>query len=269
MPNQTTIRIARAPGDSLRGLRRHQPAVHVLSNLVAMDLTANLLLAVGARVAMAHRAEEVADFVAAADALAINIGTLSNDWIEPMASAARQAVESGRPWTLDPVAVGSSPERKAVGTRLAGLQPAVICGNGAEILSLGTDEAIAGVDSAIDSTEALDAAHDLAKATGAVVAVTGTVDYVTDGEGIVAVANGHEMMTRVTGVGCALTALIAACCAVEPDPMTATAHALAILGLAGEVAAGEAAGPGSFRARLLDALYNMDEDALDVGARIQ
>ena len=269
LPNDMTI--ARAPGRSLRAIRDRGVAVHAISNLVAMDLTANLLLAVGARVAMAHGAEEVDDFVAAADCLSINIGTLAKEGIEPMAAAARRAVELGRPWALDPVAVGGSAARLAVGRRLAGLQPAVIRANAAEILSLGTadGQGFARVDSDVESAEALDAARDLAKASGAVVAVTGAVDYVTDGERIVAVANGHPMMTRVTGVGCALTALTAACCAVEPDPMAATAHALAMLGLAGELAAAEAAGPGSFRVRLLDELYNMDQEALEAGARIQ
>jgi hydroxyethylthiazole kinase len=275
LPNEMTIAMARAPGRSLRAIRDSGVAVHAISNLVAMDLTANLLLAVGARVAMAHGADEVDDFVGASDCLSINIGTLSKEGIEPMVAAARRAVDLGRPWVLDPVAVGASSARRVVGRRLAGLQPAVIRGNAAEILCLGTaDEkgfagVDAGVDSAIESAEALDAARDLAKASGAVVAVTGAVDYVTDGERIAAVTNGHALMTRVTGVGCALTALTAACCAVEPDPMAATAHALAILGLAGELAAAEAAGPGSFRARLLDELYNMDEAVLEAGARIQ
>ena len=273
MPNDPSIPKPGDPCRTLRAIRERAPRVHAITNFVAMDLTANLLLAAGARVAMAHRAQEVDDFVAAADALSINIGTLSNDWIEPMAAAARQAVDLGKPWTLDPVAVGASAERREVALRLAGLQPTVIRGNAAEILSLGSGEGegqdLAGVDSAIDSAEALDAARDLAKASGTVVAVTGAVDYVTDGTDILAVTNGHSMMARVTGTGCALTALIAACCAVTPGPLAATAHALAILGLAGELAASEARGPGSFRVRLVDVLYNMDEEALAAGARIQ
>jgi hydroxyethylthiazole kinase len=273
LPKDSSIPSAGDPCRTLRAIRERQPLVHAISNFVAMDVTANLLLAVGARVAMAHRAQEVDDFVTVSDALSVNIGTLSNDWIEPMAGAARRAVELGKPWVLDPVAAGSSAERRAVARRLVGLQPTVIRGNAAEILSLGSDEGdvqgLAGVDSAIEPAEALDAARDLARASGSVVAVTGAVDYVTDGKGILAVTNGHSIMTRVTGIGCALTALIAACCAVAPAPFAATAHALAILGLAGELAAGEALGPGSFRMRLIDVLYNMDEEALAAGARIQ
>jgi hydroxyethylthiazole kinase len=258
-----------SPWQTLRRIREREPLIHAMANFVAADLTANLLLAVGASAAMAHRGEEVEDFVALADALSINLGTLSNDRIEPMVAAARCAVELGRPWTLDPVAVGSSPERRDVASRLAGLQPTVIRGNAGEILSLGDAEEAAGVDSLIDSAEALDAARDLARSTGATVAVTGAVDYVTDGECILAVANGHPLMVRVTGVGCGLTALIAACCAVEPDAMTAAAHGLTILGLAGEIAASEAVGPASFRVRLIDSLYNLDEATLETGARIQ
>ena len=258
------------PWRTLRRIRERGPLIHAIANFVAADLTANLLLAVGASATMAHRGEEVEDFVALADALSINLGTLSNDRIEPMVAAARSAVELGKPWTLDPVAVGSSLERRDVASRLAGLQPTVIRGNAGEILSLGDAEGMAaGVDSPIDSAEALDAARDLARSTGATVAVTGAVDYVTDGERILAVANGHPLMVRVTGVGCGLTALIASCCAVEPDVMTATAHALSILGLAGEIAASDAVGPASFRVRLIDCLYNIDEETLETGARIQ
>ena len=154
--------------------------------------------------------------------------------------------------------------------RLAHLQPTVIRGNGSEILVLGGGMAPAGgVDSEVDSTEALDAAHDLARSTGAIVAVTGAVDYVTDGRAMVAVANGDPLMTKVTAMGCALTCLIGACCAVNQDHLAATAHGLAILGLSGELAAMEARGPASFRVNLLDALYNLDEAALVTGARIQ
>lgn len=262
---------APSPWRTLRRIREREPLVHAISNIPASDLTANVLLAIGASAAMAHRAQEVEDFVAAADALSINIGTLFNESIEPMVAAARHAVELGTPWVLDPVAVGGSQERRTVARRLSGLQPTVIRGNAAEILGLGsgTDQAVAAINSPIDSAEALDAARDLARSTGALVAVTGAVDYLTDGERIVAVANGHPLMARVTGVGCALTALVAACCAVEPDAMTAASHALAIFGLAGEIAATEAVGPASFRVRLIDTLYNMDEGTLETGARIQ
>jgi len=269
MTNETA-----GPWRTLSALRDRVPLVHNMTNFVAMDLAANLLLAAGASPAMVHAAEEVEDFLDQADALTINIGTLSAGWVEPMASAARKAVELGLPWILDPVGVGATPFRGETAQRLAHLQPSVIRGNGSEILCLGGGQASGeatthGVDSTVESAEALDAAHDLAKATGAIVAVTGAIDYVTDGERIVAVANGHPMMTRVTALGCALTCLMGACCAVNEDYLEATAHALAILGLAGELAAAEATGPASFRVRLIDAIYNLDEATLLDGARIQ
>ncbi len=258
------------PWPTLQEIRARAPLVHNMINLVAMDLAANLLLATGAAPAMVHAAEEVEDFLDRADALTINIGTLSSAADEPMARAARKAVELGRPWILDPVGVGATPFRSEAAVRLSRLQPTIIRGNGSEILALGGERSTGrGVESGVDSAEALDAARDLARATGAIVATTGAVDYVTDGERIVAVANGHPMMTRVTAMGCALTCLIGACCAVNPDHMAASAHGLAIFGLAGELAAAETTGPGSFRARFIDEIYTMDQAKLGEGARIQ
>ena len=259
------------PWRTLERVRERRPLVHVITSAVAADFTANLLLSAGARVAMAQDKAEVEDFVALADALLLNLGVLTADRAEPMIAAARFAVELGRPWVLDPVAVGSSLERRALATRLAGLQPTVIRGNAAEVLAMVEDAAApaAGVDSPLDAVEALDAAHDLSRSTGAVVAVTGSVDYVTDGTRLAAVDNGHHLMTRVTGLGCALSAVIAACCRVEEDALAAAGHALAVVGLAAELAAQAAEGPASFRAGLIDRLYGLDRESLLSGARIQ
>jgi len=262
---------ASSPWQTLQEVRERRPLVHVITNFVAADLTANLLLSAGARVVMAQDKSEAEDFVALADALCLNLGVLTAERVEPMVAAARFAVELGRPWVLDPVAVSASAERRSLARRLSGLQPTVIRGNAAEILALAEDEdvAAAGVDSPVDAAEALDAAHDLSRSTGALVAVSGSVDYVTDGVRLAAVTNGHHLMTRVTGVGCALSALMAACCSVQPDALAATSHALAILGVAGQLAADEAAGPASFRTGLVDRLFNLDRASLETGARIQ
>ncbi len=258
------------PWRTLNAVRLHAPLVHNITNFVAMDLAANLLLSAGGLPVMVHAGEEVEDAVSTADALTINTGTLSPGWIDSMTAAARKAVELGKPWVLDPAGAAATSHRHQVAKRLAHLQPTVIRGNGSEILVLGGGMAPAGgVDSEVDSAEALDAAHDLARSTGAIVAVTGAVDYVTDGRAMVAVANGDQLMTKVTAMGCALTCLIGACCAVNHDHLAATAHGLAILGLSGELAAIEARGPASFRVHLIDALYNLDEAALATGARIQ
>jgi len=258
------------PGHMLNALRRRAPLVHNITNLVAMDLAANLLQAAGAMPAMIHDSQEVGDVVAEADALTINIGTLSANWLEPMVEAARLAVDLGKPWVLDPVGGALSAHRGEVARRLAHLQPSVIRGNGAEIMALAQNKPPArGGDLQVDSTEALDAAFDLAKATGAVVAVTGAVDYVIDGKGIVAVANGHPLMAKVAGLDCALTCLVGACCAVGQDDMNATVYAHAIMGLCGELAAAGAQGPATFRTRLIDTLYNLDAATLNQGARMQ
>ena len=236
-----------------------------------MDLAANILLAAGASPVMTQVVAEIEDVVAKSDALSINLATPVADPGEILAQAARKAIEHGRPWVLDPVGCTMSDSRMQLARRLIRLQPTVVRGNGSEILALGSRASprARGVDSLVDSSEALDAARDLAKATGAVVAVTGAVDYVTDGKDIRAVANGDHIMAKVTGVGCSLSCLVAAFCAVNDNPLLATLHALAAMGVAGELAVAEASGPGSFRMRLIDALYNLDENTLSTIERIQ
>ena len=236
-----------------------------------MDLAANLLLAAGASPIMTQAPAEIEDVVGKAEALSVNLATPLPNPDETLSRAARKAVEQGRPWVLDPVGCTMSETRMETARRLTRLQPTVVRGNGSEILALGSRAAARsrGVDSLIDSSEALDAAHDLAKATGAVIAITGAVDYVTDGRHMRAVANGDLIMTKVTGVGCALSCLVAAFCAVTEDPLSATLHALAALGVAGELAVAEAAGPGRVRVRLIDALYTLDETTLSERARIE
>ena len=259
------------PWRTLQTIRRQAPLVHNITNFVAMDLAANVMLAVGASPAMVQAIEEVEEFVAKADALTVNIGTLSADRAEAMQVAAAAAVENGKPWVLDPVGVGGTRYRRDLAGRLCALRPTVIRGNGSEIMTLrkGAVARASGVDSAHASEEAIDAARALAADTGAVVAVTGAVDYVTDGRRLVAVVNGDPLMTRVTGLGCAQTALVAAALAVSGDPVEACANALAILGVAGEQAAASARGPGSFRVGLLDLLYSLPPETCDEQATIQ
>ncbi len=254
---------------SLSLLRSQRPLVHCVTNYVAMDISANLLLAAGASPVMAHALEEVEDIAGAAGALAINIGTLDERWVESMLAAAKAAVEAGVPWVLDPVGVNATAYRLEVAKRLMGLQPTVIRGNASEIATLGGGGGGGqGVDSTIESFDALDAAQELARKTGAVVAITGAVDYVTNGRELVAVANGHELMSRVTAVGCALTALTAACLAVRDDALSAAVHSLVLMGIAGELAAERAQGPASFRMQLLDSLYLLEEPQVLETARI-
>lgn len=262
----------RDPDPTRLALRREAPLVHNITNLVAMNLTAELLLAAGASPIMAHAREELGEVVAAADAVNINIGTLSLSWVETMVQAAEAAHEAGKPWVLDPVGAGATAYRSESAARLAALEPAVIRGNGSEIMAMadvaagGTPQ---GVDSTVESVEALDAAFSLSRHTGACVAVTGSVDYITDGVNMTAVANGVPLMAEVPATGCALSSLVAACLTVAANPMIATAHALAMMGVAGEIAARDAAGPGSFRWRLLDALYGLTAEDLQTMATIE
>jgi len=256
---------------TLSAVRAARPLVHNITNYVVMNSTANALLALGASPAMVHAAEEVEAFADLAQALVINIGTLSPPWVAAMKLAAARAVASGRPWVLDPVGAGATAYRSAVADDLARRRPAVVRGNASEILSLAgaAAETTRGVDSTQAAEAALEAARTLARRSGAIVAVTGAVDYVTDGERTAACHNGHPLMTRVTGMGCTASALVGACLAVEPDPLTAALHGLAILGIAGELAAEHASGPGTLQIDLYDVLANLDRETLDRQARLQ
>ena len=264
------MELAPAVADTLDHIRRQAPLVHNIINYVAMDVAANALLAVGASPVMAHALDEMRDFVAIAGALTVNIGTLSPPWVEAMLVATAAAGELGKPWALDPVGVGATPYRTTVARELAARRPTVIRGNASEILVLAGDAATStkGVDSTRGVDEARDAARALAANARCTVAVTGAVDYVTDGTTAFTVANGHPMMTKVTALGCTATALIGACLAVGTAPAPAAAHALAILGVCGEIAARGAEGPGSFRMRLIDALHQIDGNTLRRTARV-
>ena len=259
MPSAFSIKEA---ADALDALRAARPLVHNITNYVAMTLSANVLLAVGASPAMIHAVEEVDEFVAISSALVVNIGTLSEPWVEGMRRATRRAVALGKPWVLDPVGCGATKYRTDVALELARIAPTIIRGNASEIISLsGAAGGGKGVDSTASSDAAVDAARGLAKATGAIVAVTGATDYVTDGESLVAVTGGDALMPYSTALGCALSATVAAFAAVRP-PFEATAAALAIYGAAGAEAAGRCKGPGHLPAELCDALYQLDRTTL-------
>jgi hydroxyethylthiazole kinase len=256
---------------TLSAVRTARPLVHNITNYVVMNSSANALLALGASPAMVHAADEVEDFVDLAQALVINIGTLSPAWVAAMKLAAARAAARGKPWVLDPVGTGATTYRSGVASDLSLRHPAVVRGNASEVLSLAraTSEATRGVDSTQTSDAALNAARALARQTGAVVAVTGAVDYVTDGERVATCHNGHPLMARVTGMGCTATALIGACLAVESDRLAATLHALALLGLAGELAAERSAGPGTLQVHLYDALAGLDRETIQKRVRLQ
>ncbi|MCU0560590.1 MAG: hydroxyethylthiazole kinase [Desulfobacterales bacterium] len=263
--------LARAAAQNLATLRAKTPLVHNITNLVVMNYTANALLAMGASPVMAHALEEVAEMTALAGALVLNIGTLAPEWVESMLKAGQKALQLGIPVILDPVGSGATSLRtRTAGRIIAQARPAVVRGNASEILSLRqAGPGARGVDSRHGVDQAAEAARCLAAELTCVVAITGPVDFVTDGRRSVRVANGHPLMGRVTGTGCTATAAIAAFLAVDPDALRAAATALAYFGLAGETAARSAAAPGSFMIAMLDALYTITPEQLQAGCRIE
>lgn len=255
---------------SLTAIRQNKPLIHNITNYVVMNTTANALLACGASPVMAHAENEVADMVAYAGALVLNIGTLSDPWIRAMLKAGRRATELGKPIILDPVGSGATALRtKAATLLLQECTVTLIRGNASEILSLaGEASSTRGVDATDSVDSATRAAVTLARELNTTLAITGPTDLVTDGSRVVTVEGGHSLMPYVTGTGCTASALAGAFHAVDGDPVSAAATSLAYLGLAGEMAGARSAGPGSFQMHLLDALYQITPAELAAGCRI-
>lgn len=256
-------------GDYLRALRAETPLVHCITNYVAMNSTANLLLATGASPAMLHAPEEVAEFTAISAGLSINIGTISSHWADAMLTATQTANQHAIPWVLDPVAVGATHYRQTLCAKLLAFKPSVIRGNASEILALnGLASQGRGADSTAATGQAVNAAIALAQQHGCVVAMTGESDWVTDGKQHYRISGGHPLMPRVTTLGCGLSALVAAFVAANRQaPLGAASAALACFAIAGERAGRSAQGPGSFQAALLDALYQLTPDDLTTHAQ--
>jgi hydroxyethylthiazole kinase len=257
-----------SPGGTLQELRARKPLVHQITNYVVMNETANATLALGALPVMAHAPQEVEEMAAVAGALVLNIGTLSEHWVDAMLLAGKAA--SG-PIVLDPVGAGATRFRTETAKRLLDeLEVAVVRGNAAEVATLAGREAeIRGVESIGADGSSADLAREAARTLGSVVSVTGPIDHVSDGERVVAVSNGHELLGTVSGTGCMSTAVTGSFLAAKPaEPLEAAAEALAAFGVAGEDAARDARGPGTFHAALYDALYNLDPDTLDGRAKV-
>lgn len=254
---------------NLTSVRSQKPLVHSITNFVVMNFTANTLLAMGASPVMAHAEEEVEEMVSLAGALVLNIGTLSGPWIASMLKAGRKAAELRKPIILDPVGAGATELRTRTALELMqAAKPSVIRGNASEILALArTGSKTKGVDSLHTVEDLGNRVEEMALDQRAVFAVTGPRDLVTDGARTVMVENGHPLMSTITGTGCAATVTIGAFLAVDPDPWSAAATALAFFGLAGEIGASTSHGPGSFMTAFIDALYNLSPEALAAGCR--
>ncbi|MFT6222648.1 MAG: hydroxyethylthiazole kinase [Paracoccaceae bacterium] len=245
-------------------MRHAAPLVQCITNFVAMNFAANAVLAAGASPAMVHSHAEAEDFAAQCGALTINIGTLSPDWCVGMHAAVAGAKAHGKPWVLDPVAHFATPYRAQVARDLLSLEPDMVRGNASEIRALaGQQNAGRGVDAGDSVSQAEAAARDLAQAISGVVIVTGAVDFVTDGVRDAHVHGGVPMMTKVTAMGCALTAVTGAFAAAIDDPFDAAIAALSLFAQAGEQAATLANGPGSLAWQFLDALSAITPDAMD------
>lgn len=240
-------------------LKEAGPLVHCLTNSVVQEITANVLLAVGASPAMVSHPEEAKEFAAVADAVLINIGNPDPPALEAM----RGAIEHARgPWVLDPVAVGGLTVRTDFAAEVVRLRPAVIRANASEVRNLhaavtGTE---AGGGRGVDSTDAVDdareAAQELAELTGGAVAISGPADLVVSAGRTTRITGGSELMPLVIGTGCSLGAVVAAYASVADNPHDAAVAAHARFSAAAALAAPTSAGPGSFRGAWLDGLYN-------------
>ncbi|MGA3308440.1 MAG: hydroxyethylthiazole kinase [Xanthobacteraceae bacterium] len=248
--------IAESTATLLATMRAARPLVHNIANYVSMDVAANALLAIGASPAMVHAREEVAEFVGLSGALVINIGTLSMPWVEAMIIAAEAATRHGKPWVLDPVGAGATSLRNEAVKSLLLHRPSIIRGNASEIMAVAGGAGVApkGVDSANTTQEALAFAVSLAEHEHCIVIATGAIDIITDGRRVVKLGNGSPMMAKVTALGCALSAVTGAFAAITTDKFDAAVAAVAVYGIAGEIAAEPAKGPGSYRVAFLDEL---------------
>ena len=251
----------------LAAVRADSPLVHCITNIVVANFTANVLLAVGGAPAMVDAPEESGVLASVASGLLINLGTVTSAQAEGMSAAVSGANGAGTPWVLDPVAIGALPLRTKLATELAQLGPRVIRGNASEIAALTGGGGGRGVDSTAAPDDIADAAAEVALRFGTVAAVSGAVDLLTDGRRVVRIGAGHEALTKVTGVGCALGAVMAACVAVSADPLLAATAATALICVAGGEAAATTTGLGSFAVGLLDALSLLSPQ--DVARRAQ
>lgn len=233
----------------LARVARRRPRIHCLTNTVAQNVTANMLLAFGAVPSMASHPAEVRDFAAGASAILINLGTINSEGERAIPELIAVAQERRIPLVLDPVFVEHSPLRlRLVGDVLASFD-VLVRGNATEMATL---------------EPLFSLRPDTVRVT------TGVVDRIETEDRALSVAHGHELMSKVTGLGCASSALVAACRAVESDPVIAAGAALTAYGIAGEIAAERAAGPGSFAVALIDALATLDPQTLQArmaGAR--
>ena len=247
---------AQSAPEILARLRARAPRIHCITNAVAQNFTANVLLAAGCVPSMTLSPEEIGAFVAGAQGLLVNLGTFDAERREATDIAVGTATQKKLPWVLDPVFIERAPPRTVFARELMGLGPAAVRLNHAEFSALG------------GGTMTRENAIGYARAKRTVVALSGETDLITDGERVAAVANGHALMAKVTAMGCAGSAVLSACLAVEPDAFRAAVAALVIMGVAGELAGEKSEGPGSFAVAIIDALHNLEGPTLIARAKV-
>ncbi|MGI9412312.1 MAG: hydroxyethylthiazole kinase [Hyphomicrobiales bacterium] len=239
------MNIAQNTASILAEIRKRKPSIHCITNDAAQAFTADALLALGAEPSLSLAKSEIPEFVGSSDALLVNLGTLDDKRLSAIPVAVAFATQTKKPWVLDPVFVHRSPARREYAAALLAEKPSAVRCNQAECVALtgGGNGAAPG--------------EVLAARFGSVAAVTGEVDTVYGIDARADIENGHVLMSRLTATGCACSAILAACLAVEDDPFAASVAALVLWGIAGEVAGGKVSAPGSFRPALLDALYQL------------
>jgi hydroxyethylthiazole kinase len=253
---QSPGNLPQAAATLLERLRARSPRIHCITNNVAQNFTANALLAAGCVPSMTLAEEEIGAFVAGADALLVNLGTFDRERRQATEIAVATATQEGVPWVLDPVFVERSVPRAQFARGMVARAPAVMRLNHAEFSALAGHEP--------EPAAVAAAARDY----GIVIGLSGATDMVTDGARGAHIGNGHALMAKVTAMGCAGSALVAGLLAVEDDAWLATAAALIVFGVAGEMAAAKAQGPGSFAVAMIDALHNLDAAALTARAKV-
>jgi hydroxyethylthiazole kinase len=265
--------VLQAVSQTLDQVKAKKPLIHQLTNFVTVNDCANVTLALGASPVMTSDPAEVEEMVSFASALVLNIGTLNGQLVESMILAGRKAAAIGVPVIFDPVGVGATALRSAAAERIIREIPlAVIRGNMSEIKTLaGINEGIRGVDSTAGQEQGEAVAQRLSKRLGCVVAITGPVDIIAQGDEVCRIENGHPLLASVTGTGCMSTALTGCCCGVA-NPFIGAIAGIAVMGVAGEIAQQslkENEGLGTFRVRLIDAIGNMTTHIIRKYAKIR
>ncbi len=269
-------------GKSLENVKGKTPLIHNITNYVTVNDVANALLASGGSPIMSDEPDDVADITSICGGLNINIGTLNKRSIEAMFISGKKSKELGHIVLLDPVGAGASKLRTETALKIMDeIKPNIIRGNISEIKTLalgrgttkGVDADIADVVTEDNLESMVEFAKEFSKKSGAVIAITGAIDLVADSEKCYVIRNGVALMSRITGTGCMLSALATAYAVANPDNITeAITASVCLMGLAGEIGVSnmnDDEGNSSLRNHIIDAIYNMDADKLNKGAKYE